>query len=1575
MEDYTGQSVKGYTLTERIGAGGFGAVYLAQQSNVDREVAVKIILPHFTSQPEFIRRFEQEAQLIARLEHLHIVPLYDYWRDPDGAYLIMRRMRGGSLRDALNDGPFDPSSCALLIDQISMALSFAHQNQVIHRDLKPENILMDEDGNAYLADFGIAKDLTNTQANATSPNAVVGSLDYLSPEQARGEPVTACTDIYSLGVVVYEILEGKHPFDGFSSIERLYKHISDPIPYVASLEDHMGADINKVIQKATQKDPAQRYTDVLEFATALRKSLHLNSIDLQLEATLTLREQEVLQCLIDGLSNSEIADKLFIAIGTVKWYNTVIYQKLGVRSRVQAVVKARELNLIGQTNDDEFPSVATIISSLSEPINPYKGLHAFYTSDAQDFFGRDEFIQKLTDRMQDNDPLQRFLTVIGPSGSGKSSVVKAGLIPALRKGAVADSDKWFVIDMLPGSHPLDKLETALMRVAANHTQNLHEQLQRDERGLLRVADLILPSDNTQLVIVVDQFEEVFTLVEDEETRQRFLDLLRVAVSDTRSRVRVIITLRADYYDRPLHYPEFGELIRSRMETILPLTAKGLERAIRGPSERVGVIFEQGLVEQIVSTMNYQSGALPLLQFALTELFERRNGRILTNEAYVEVGGAVGALANRADEIYLSLSEEGQQFAQQMLMRLVTLGEGAEDTRRRVPQLELLSLTKNVELMEEVIDQFAAYRLLSLDHDPKTRQPTVEVAHEAILREWDRLRSWLNYSREDIRQEQALARAAQDWETQRRDSSYLLRGSRLEQMEKWQVTTNLILTPLERNYIAKSLQQRETERQSEIVRQQREAGLERRSRNFLRSLVTVFAVATLVTGGLALYAFNQRNSAVSAEQEALIQASIGLASQARLDVVEGVPERAVPVALEAIENYPYTWQAERALFSSVTENRILLRLDSHSGSVNRVVWSPDQSLLASVSDDETAIIWNAVSGEIIHVMEGHDGRVRDVAWSPNGHRLATADETGRAIIWDADTGTLSFDIHHEVRINTIEWSPDGALIATASDDQSARIWNAETGDEMFVLLGHTDEVWEVLWSPDGSMLATTSRDGRVQIWDAGNGEETQVLDGGANFVFDAEWSPDGAKIVTADGSNMTRIWDASTGEELVSFEGEGRGAIQITTWSPSGAQILTVENGANLIDGVGAIWDAVTGERIYRLPGKNDLNGGAWSPDGSRVAVTDESEVIRIWNTTTGELLDTLRRPGNFTGSEISVQWSSDGNQIAVHSESGIVTIFDATESALITIRGQNSSASWSPDGSAYLRSDLNGNLIVVDTETNETVMMLPAEHVAGERWSPDGRYILSSGNNRVVHVIDALTGENLYDVEGNGQMSWSPNSTQFSVADYDNAVVYVYDRASGNRLFTLSVPDSYFICEVEWSRDGTRIAGGILGQNSTLKIWDAESGEELLSFEPGGFGCNIDWSPDGTRLVVPGDQVAYVLDPETGETLLTFGGHTGFVNGAEYSPDGSRIVTAGDEATRIWDATTGAEYGVLDVQDWQAHWSPDGSRILTIGPSGVLRIWRVWQSTEDLIEYAYDCCFFRELLPEERVQFGLLNRE
>ncbi len=1078
MEDLSGQIIKGYEIGEWIGAGGFGAVYKARQSTVGREVAIKIILSGYANQPDFIRRFEAEAQLVARLEHPHIVPLYDYWRDPSGAYIVMRFLREGSLRDALCQEPFNLQSTAHLLDQITSALALAHRSDVIHRDLKPENILLDEDGNAYLADFGIAKVLGDLSGDLTQ-SSVIGSLDYISPEQARNEPVTPRTDIYSLGVVLYEVLTGQHPFPNASSVERLYKHINEPLPEIDTLEETSRQEqINAIIQKATAKNPAKRFGDVLGLAASFREAIGLTMSprDESIVEALTLREQEVLRFIIEGFSNREIADKLVITLGTAKWYVNQIYRKLGVRSRVQAILQARELNLVLPVSMPAGPpslehSISTV--SLPEPENPYRGLRPFQAADQRYFFGREQLVETLIQRLneQGTEIIPRFLAVIGPSGSGKSSLVRAGLIPAFWRGNLTGSECWFIVDMLPGAHPLDELEIALLQVAADQAPNLREQLDQDVRGLLRVAKLILPKDDSELVVVVDQFEEVFTLLEDEVERVHFLDLLYTAVTDPHSRVRVIVTMRADFYDRPLHYPEFGELMRSRMETVLPLSAGELERAIRRPAEMVGLTFEDGLVATILDEVHYQPGALPLLQYALTELFDRRQNRVLTRKAYQEIGGTVGALATRAEDIYEHLSPEGQTLTQQMFLRLVTLGEGIEDTRRRVPYAEIIALTESttdysssVDLMEDVIDTFANYRLLSLDNDPGTRTPTVEVAHEAILREWDRLSYWLDESRDDIREERILARSSREWLDSGGDASFLLRGSRLEYFASWAANTDLALTADERNFLEVGQIARQQREQEETERQAHEARLEKRSRRFLWALVGVFAVATVIAIILSGVAFNQSSiaqenaaTATYAQGEALNLADSRATQQAIAE--DEVAARATQQAIAEDETRQRATQQalaeneakQRAAAEAVAQDNLLLARANELGniSLNLKEKQPDLAFLLSVEayrQSGSLQNWTAMydvgtyKPQLQRVLRGHLGRVQALVYSPDGKILASGGLDGTVLLWDMDSGSDMYGHSVELPrdsalppIESVAFSPDGHLLAASTAD--------------------------------------------------------------------------------------------------------------------------------------------------------------------------------------------------------------------------------------------------------------------------------------------------------------------------------------------------------------------------------------------------------------------------------------------------------------------------------------------------------------------------------------------------------------
>jgi serine/threonine protein kinase/ABC-type glycerol-3-phosphate transport system substrate-binding protein len=832
--DLEGEPLRGYRLLEQVGEGAFGVVYRAIQPQVGREVAIKAVHPELANHPDFVRRFDREAQIVARLEHPHVVPLYDYWREPDAAYLVMRFLRGGSVEDLLEAGPLHPSRVTSIVEQIASALGAAHRQGVVHRDVKPGNVLLDEEGNAYLTDFGVALDAGSPERSTGT--MMRGTPAYLSPEQIRLEPTSPRSDAYALGIVVFEMLTGEHPFPDTSLTALLDHHVRDAIPSARSLRPQLPPAVDEVIRRATAKDPDDRFSDIEEIATALRAALE------------------------------------------------------GTRVAPQPAGPIR---------------------------NPYKGLRAFLEADALDFFGRETVVKRLLQSLVEDGHAQRFLAVVGPSGSGKSSVVRAGLVPALRRGAIPGSERWYVVDVLPGLHPFREIETALMSVAVEPPPSLMEELERDELGIVRAVDRVLPDPEAELVIVLDQLEEVFTMIEDDSERARFLACIEAAALQPDSRVRMIATLRADFYDAPLSVPGFGDLLAARTEAITPMTPEELERAIVAPADQAGLVVEPRLLAEMIADVADRPGALPLLQYALTELAERADVRTLTLDAYRRIGRVSGALARRAERLFEPMNQTGRDTCRQLFLRLVTLGEGTEDTRRRVRRSELATLA-DPQGMDAVIETYGRHRLLSFDRDPDTREPTVEIAHEALLREWARLRAWIDDAREDLRQQARISSVTGEWIQAERSPEYLLSGIRLAQAEDAIQGDSVRLTDNERDFLGASLAHRDAEAAAERMRHTRELALERRARTRLRGLVAVLAVGLLLAASLTAVAVNRSREAQRRGDEATVlgltgaaltnlQSDPGLSLQLALHAVNLSSELGQPVPAATIESLHWAIQ--------------------------------------------------------------------------------------------------------------------------------------------------------------------------------------------------------------------------------------------------------------------------------------------------------------------------------------------------------------------------------------------------------------------------------------------------------------------------------------------------------------------------------------------------------------------------------------------------------------------------------------------------------------------------------------------
>jgi basic membrane lipoprotein Med (substrate-binding protein (PBP1-ABC) superfamily)/DNA-binding SARP family transcriptional activator len=483
---------------------------------------------------------------------------------------------------------------------------------------------------------------------------------------------------------------------------------------------------------------------------------------------------------------------------------------------------------------------------LVEAANPYKGLRAFGLDDAASFFGRDALVAELLRALGAG---QHLVTLVGASGSGKSSVVRAGLVPALAKGAIDGSDGWLVAHMMPGDHPFAELEAALLRTTINGPDSLTEQLEDQTAGLLRAALRVLPEDSSRLVLVIDQFEELFTLVEDGDVRDRFLSNLVTAVNDPRGRISVLLTLRADFYGHSLHHPEFGARVGNGVVNVTQLRAEELEAAAIGPAGLAGVTLEPALLGQLITDVGHQPGALPLFQYSLTELFDRRSGDTLTAASYRSMGGLDGALHRRATNIYEEFDAAQQEATRQLFLRLVAISEHGHHSRRRVGAREVVSLTPDVATMQHVIAQLGAHRLLSFDSDKLTGAPTVEVAHEALLTSWTTLSEWIDAGREDLRRHGSLSTAMREWQLADEDPSYLLPAARLAEYRSWSAASAMALNDAERRYLDAGDELVEQLQATEQRRVRDEATSRRRLWGLVGALAAALGIAAIFLFGV------------------------------------------------------------------------------------------------------------------------------------------------------------------------------------------------------------------------------------------------------------------------------------------------------------------------------------------------------------------------------------------------------------------------------------------------------------------------------------------------------------------------------------------------------------------------------------------------------------------------------------------------------------------------------------------------------------------------------------------------------
>ncbi|MBV9279907.1 MAG: hypothetical protein JOZ41_07485, partial [Chloroflexi bacterium] len=935
---------------------------------------------------------------------------------------------------------------------------------------------------------------------------------------------------------------------------------------------------------------------------------------------------------------------------------------------------------------------------------PYIGLEAFREEDHSRFFGRQRLVEEWIGRLADS----RLLAVVGSSGSGKSSLVRGGVLPALRAGGVPGSERWrYYPPVVPGSEPLTGL-VRLFQPPDSAPEWVEQQVRELRRDPLQLARVVGAGGEEPVVLVVDQFEEVFTLCSDEEARQAFAASLVGLAQAPGPRHTVILTLRSDFEAQVVQLRALEPLFGQIQARVTPLNAVELREAIERPAERVGLKVEQGVVDQLIKEILGEPAGLPLLQFALLKLWENRERNRVTRETYQRLGGARRALACSADEVYEGLFED-QVTARCILLRMVRPGEGLEVTSSRVRRDRLHETCGASDRVDHVLDRLRQARLIRRTAGDAPGADQFEVAHEALIRNWPRLVGWLDEERIALRQRLRLTSSAEQWQAKGRDPGALLRGSLLKDARRY-----TDLGPLEREFVAASQAEdervkreraearrreeeqeralllvqerahaeRERAEKAELARQVAEAkqreeeqrrallleqertraekaeyarrvqeNATRRLRRLAAVLLFFLAVAVL-SGALAVRFY------LNVRDDTSIATSRELAASAQAQVPAD-PELSVLLAMEAVSTWD-TPQAQAALRQALFASRVRAVMRGPEKMAG-AAFSPGGRLVVTADADGAARVWDTGTGKLLHVLRGHAGRVTHVAFSPDGRQIVTAGDDGTAHIWDTRRWKTIFVLqgHHDV-VNDAAYSPDGRLIVTASNDGTALVWDARTGKPLHSLRGHGDVVNTAEFSPDGRFIVTASHDGTVEVWDGHRGAALYAL--GDKRISGLRTGPSKAGVTGGAG--------------LYSLAG-GVSPVNDAVFSPDGRLIVTAGD-----DDTARIWRAGTGRLLQVLTGHTGpVLRAVFSPDSRLVATASADDTARLWDVGTGKVRHVLIQ---HLDRVIAVAFSPDGSLLATASDDSTAAVWDASTGSLITVLNGHedplTSVAFSPDG-------------------------------------------------------------------------------------------------------------------------------------------------------------------------------------------------------------------------------------------------------------------------------------------------------
>ncbi|MFI6457516.1 BTAD domain-containing putative transcriptional regulator [Streptosporangium amethystogenes] len=1076
--------------------------------------------------------------------------------------------------------------------------------------------------------------------------------------------------------------------------------------------------------------------------------------------------------------------------------------------------------------------------------SPYRGLMAFQPEDEAWFFGRSQLVDRLRE-LVDRRPV---VGVFGASGSGKSSLLRAGLLGTIAS-AQGTTEPWRGLIMTPGEHPLDTLADLVAKTSGGDPKSLRDDLSGDPGSLNAALDIALRgARETRLLLVVDQFEETFTLCADDGERRRFIEALLGLALGAGHRTVLVLGIRADFLAHLTQHPGLVEALGGEAQLLVgPVSPADLQQIVVRPAAQAGLTVEPDLLATVLADAAEEPGSLPLVSHALLETWRNRADGRLTLSAYQAAGGVRGAIAQSAERAFDELAPAEQQAARRIFLRLTALGDGTEDTRRPISRAELVGVADS-DVTSGVLDRLAAARLVVLAEE------TVDVAHEALIRAWPRLHRWLTDDRESLFVHRRLTDAAQTWRELGRDSGALYRGAQLLAARTWAEDHPQELNDIESAFLRVSRALEESERTAT-----------RRRTRLLQRLLAAMAV-------LFLLALSGGGVAVRQGQEAGRQQLVALSRQLSLkarSLLGTDPDLAGLLAIAAFRVNPEA-ETRGALLSVSAAARRRIELNAEGPAIFGVAFSPDGSWLASAGTDGTVGLWNPRSRTRVATFSENTGlggrgevHARAVAFSRDGRLLASIIREaaleatkGAIVVWDRDSRRPVFQRARARLTDAMALSPDGTKIAVGAGNGAIEVWDLRDGSRR-TLKGHREEVVALAFSPDQTFLvSTTGGTEKPLVWDA------------------ASW----AKVATVPAEHVHRLGFGSADGTLAT--GSSYYGVRFWRLAHDGVTFLSA------------------------LPKQSPYTWDMSAPAAGRIAVADEDGLITVWDIARQQPVETYQ-DRNRTET-LSLAFSADGSMLA---SAGLGRTIVIRERALPPFSGHSRAVNdieISPDGRLIASASSDATVRLWDAHGNPIATLGDhPDHVRAVAFSPDGHRLATVTRSHTLTVWDVDSRRRLTTITYRGlgastDVAFDPHG-RFLVATALGRFRWdVHDLRSASEV-PFSAPGNLSSALAFSPRDPLLATTGPAGD---LLVWDLVKDREVRALRTRqGSVLDVAFSPDGTLIATAGaDRTVKLWDTRTGEPYATLPGHTAPIQVIAFSRDGRALASAGDDRTiTVWD--------------------------------------------------------------------------